>query len=435
VGWQWGQPAAGDHIACGRGWHVFVSPEKEAMPNQTRESGLRSIGNYRVLECLATTDLTSVYKGFDPATRQPVAIKVASDATKNKPVLLRRFNQEFMMIKGLSHPNLVRALRFGYHGDFPYMALEYVDGQSLGDRIEREGPLPEVEVVHIIIQIGGALHYAHQQRVIHRDVKPDNILLTSDGVPKLADLGLAKDCDSEELLTRPSTGLGTPNFMAPEQFTDAKHADPRCDVYSLGATLYMAVTGEAPFRAKGPMSILKKKLDNDLVPPRKVVARISPRTESAILRAMSVNPLARHPSCRGFINDLMGRSTGGTPTVVSPSRAVARQATASKKDHERRAAARLAASKQAICQPLRAGHGGEWDATLHDISADGVALIIPRRFEPRTVLALTLPDSDAGPANRILVRVVRVNQRPGRCWLHGCVFANRIGDEEVVAMA
>src|SRR5262249_23664208 len=155
------------------------------MPQKAHETGLRSIGMYRVLECLATTELTSVYKGLDPATCQHVAIKVASATTKKKHILLKRFNQEFTMIKGLTHPNLVRALRFGYHGDLPYMVLEYVDGMSLGDRIERDGPLIEAEAVRIISLIAGALYYAHQQRVIHRDVKPDNILLTSDGTPKL----------------------------------------------------------------------------------------------------------------------------------------------------------------------------------------------------------------------------------------------------------
>src|SRR5262249_30917425 len=288
-------------------------------------------------------------KGRDPATGEHVAVKVASPLTAGKPLLLKRFRQEFTIIKGLNHPHLIRALSFGTHADAPYMVLEYVDGMSLGGRIVRRGRLPGPEAVRIVAQVAEALHYAHQQRVIHRDVKPDNVLLTADGVAKLADLGLAKDCDSEELLTRPSSGLGTPNYAAPEQFSDAKHADPRCDVYSLGATLFKAVTGEVPFRAKGHMSVLKKKLENDLTPPRQLVPSFSPGVEPTILGAASVTPRARHASCRAFINDLAGRSSGGTPVVVVVTgdgrvADAARQARAAKSSHERRATVRISSS-------------------------------------------------------------------------------------------
>src|SRR5262249_21557363 len=150
-----------------------------------------------------------------------------------------------------------------YEGEVPYMVMEFVDGPSLGDRIEREGRLPEAEAVRVITQVAQALHHAHRQQVIHRDVKPDNILLAADGRAKLTDLGLAKDCEAGPALTRASTGLGTPNFMAPEQFRDAKNADPRCDIYSLGATLYMAITGELPFRARGPLNVWTKKRNNE----------------------------------------------------------------------------------------------------------------------------------------------------------------------------
>jgi serine/threonine protein kinase len=393
----------------------------------TCEKPPRCIGEYQVLELLGATDLTSVYKGLNPATGEQVAIKVASPLTASKPVLLKRFSQEFTMIKGLKHPHLIRALGFGNHDLVPYMVLEYVDGMSLGNRIEKEGALPEAEAVRIITQVAEALQYAHQQRIIHRDIKPDNILLTTDGVAKLADLGLAKDCDSEELLTRPSSGLGTPNFMAPEQFSDAKHADPRCDIYSLAATLYMAVTGTVPFQAKGAMSVLKKKLENALVPARKVVPSVSARVEAAILRAVDVNPRSRHSTCRQFIDDLNGRSTGGTPVVAAPARAT-------KSSYERRATARLASTKEGRCQPLRAGEGGKWQVAVRDVSADGVGLVLPRRFEPRTVLVLELVAKEDEPAQRFLVRVVRVVPTSGRRWLHGCVFANRLSDEEVQAL-
>src|SRR5262249_15693328 len=214
-----------------------------------------------------------------PETGRLVAIKITGTEVKKNPVLLKRFEQEFAVSRNLEHPHLVRGIQFGYEGDVPYMVLEYVDGPSLGDRIEREGRLPEAEAIRIITQVAEALHHAHQQRIVHRDVKPDNTLVTADGQAKLTGLGLAKDYEADYHLTRASTGLGTPNFMAPEQFSDAKNADARCDVYSLGATLYMALTGELPFRARGAGTIWKKKLSNDLVPPRKFLPVMSPSVE------------------------------------------------------------------------------------------------------------------------------------------------------------
>src|SRR5205823_5193663 len=118
---------------------------------------------------------------------------------------------------------------------------------------------------------------AHKQNLIHRDVKPDNILVTNEGVAKLADLGLVKEADTDLNLTKTGRGLGTPHFMAPEQFRDAKNADVRCDVYSLGATLYQTVTGELPFRSTGPLDTWMKKIQNDLTPPRQLVPDISER--------------------------------------------------------------------------------------------------------------------------------------------------------------
>jgi serine/threonine protein kinase len=145
--------------------------------------------------------------------------------------------------------------------------------------------------------------------LIHRDVKPDNILLTTDGVAKLADLGLVKETETDLNLTRTGRGLGTPHFMAPEQFRNAKNADVRCDIYSLGATLYMMVTGELPFKSNGPLDAWMKKIQGDLTPPRSLIPTLSERVEWAILRAMSADPNLRPASCREFIEDLTGHST------------------------------------------------------------------------------------------------------------------------------
>src|SRR5207248_1142086 len=141
------------------------------------------------------------------------------------------------------------------------------------------------------------------------------ILVMPDGTAKLADLGLVKTGDTDLNLTKTGRGLGTPHFMAPEQFRDAKGVDPRCDIYSLGATLYMMVTGELPFRSNGPLDAWMKKINNDLTPPRKLVPDLPERTEWAILRAMSPDRDNRPVSCREFVEDLSGQSTRSLPTT------------------------------------------------------------------------------------------------------------------------
>ncbi len=161
------------------------------------------------------------------------------------------------------------------------------------------------------------LHRAHKQNLVHRDVKPDNVLVTTDGIAKLADLGLVKETETDLNLTKTGRGLGTPHFMAPEQFRNAKNADVRCDIYSLGATLYQMITGELPFRSNGPLDAWMKKIQNDLTPPRQLVPELSERVDWAIRRAMSADPEKRPTTCREFIEDLTGHSTRRLPTVDS----------------------------------------------------------------------------------------------------------------------
>jgi serine/threonine protein kinase len=165
--------------------------------------------------------------------------------------------------------------------------------------------------------VAQGLHRAHKENLVHRDVKPDNILVTADGIAKLADLGLVKETETDLNLTRTGRGLGTPHFMAPEQFRNAKNADIRCDIYSLGATLYQMVTGELPFRSNGPLDAWMKKVHNDLVPPRQIVPDLSERLDWAIRRAMSADPGKRPASCREFVEDLTGKSTRRLPQVDS----------------------------------------------------------------------------------------------------------------------
>jgi serine/threonine protein kinase len=399
------------------------------MASALAEPRLAVIGDYEILSLLGCGAMSQVYKGRCRNTGEFVAVKVPLAALLQNPILLKRFAQEFGVARLLDHPNLVRVLKYGHSDGTPYIAMEYIDGVSLGDRIDRDGPLSEAEALGVITQVGTVLHAAHKRKIIHRDVKPDNILLTTDGRAKLTDLGLAKDVEADLDLTRPMRGLGTPFYIAPEQFTDAKHVDGRCDVYSLAATLYMAVTGEAPFQARGNLSIWKKKMANDLTPPRQRAPGLSERVERAICRALSADPDARPATCRRFIREL--RSTPRPRPALEAAPPVAPSAGRSQVG-DRRTEVRFPSRLKGFCRPLAAEKRRRWPVRVRNVCSDGVAMVMGRRFEPGAVLRVTLPGETGSRV--YLVRVVGLQVHALKTWVVDCVFPRPISVEEVKSL-
>ena len=397
------------------------------MSLKTRSGRLKSLGNIELLDKIAEGGMGSVYRGRDAGTGDLVAVKLLAPELADRPVLLKRFEQEFRTASSLRHPNVVRGLAFGVEGGHHFLVMEYVDGPSLGRHIAEKGRLPEARALVIVTQIAEALHQAHAQNLVHRDVKPDNILLTSDGRAKLADLGLVKRQDVDVELTMPNSGLGTPNFMAPEQFSDAKNADRRCDIYSLAATLYMALTGELPFNARTPLNILKKKLRNELRPVREIVPSVSERAARAVTRALSIDPGRRQVSCLEFVADLNG--TNQRPTVLPdpPPRAPVPP----RRGPERRATVRFPSRQEGACLPVAGEATHTWSARIQDISAGGISLLLRRRFEPRTTLLLQLKGREHGRRHTLMVKVIRAQPHTPKGYLVGCSFARKLSDEEL----
>ena len=278
------------------------------------------LGNYDVLAKIAEGGMGTVYKARHRFTGEVVAVKVISPGTNRSQVILQRFEQEFRAAKVLDHPNVVRAIEYCGSGPHPFLVMEFVDGESVGQRIEREGPILEVEAIRLTAQICDGLQRAHKQGLVHRDVKPDNILVTRDGVAKLTDMGLVKEVDGDLNLTRTGKGLGTPHYMAPEQFRNAKGVDVRGDIYSIGATLYAMVTGTVPFANSNPLDCWMRKIKNEFPPPKDLNPAISDRVDWAIRRAMSAEPSQRPASCREFLEDLTGQSrgSGSVKAVATP---------------------------------------------------------------------------------------------------------------------
>jgi serine/threonine protein kinase len=399
----------------------------------TKAEDLKIVGGYQLLETIGKGGMGVVYRARkQDSDDDPVALKLLLP-DKGSAVLLKRFEQEFRAALRVDHPNIVKVLDFGVDGEHHFLVMELVEGKSLGSVIQKFGALKEEKVIDVMVQIAKGLHKIHQLNLVHRDVKPDNILLAASGVAKLTDLGLVKILDEDIDLTRPNSGLGTPNFMAPEQFNNSKHADPRYDIYSLGATLYTAITGKVPFWAATPLQVLKKKHCCELVPVRSLAPKVSAQIEQTIARAMSVDPRKRHASCEEFIAELTGktaarsrRSSGTVRVVRTPAREFPGQ--------EKRVYPRHPAHLDSRCLPV-AGHKEDvWVSSICDVSLTGIGLLVNRRFEVGTVLEIKFQNLGEEAPLRLFVRVMRQQARAARKWLLGCKFASPLSDEELKAL-
>jgi serine/threonine protein kinase len=371
-----------------------------------------------------------VYRARDQITGGPVAIKVLNCRIHENATLHKRLDTEFRAATQLEHPNIVRALELGTEGTTSYLVYELVEGENLGDLIDRKRKLPEAEAVRIITQVAQALHYAHQRQVIHRDVKPDNILVLPDGRAKLTDFGLAKDFNNDMDLTRHAAGLGTPHFMAPEQFQGAKTVDQRADIYSLGATLYNAITGQLPFDAKFPLAILTKKERGELTPLRKLVPNASERVEAATRAALAVKPDDRPANCLEFFKLLTSRNSAEIDRVEMP------QPSGS----ERRAFVRhpLGVGTFGAVDTAIYGGTGEtdelWPLVVRDVSAGGIGVLLARRFEMGTELTIELTAGQDATPRWLPARVVRIEPEKNGHWVHGCAFRHPLSQDELAAL-
>ena len=371
----------------------------------------------------------TVYRAVNGDTGATVAVKVLDLSGAGNAKIVERFQLEFQSALKLDHPNVVRALDFGCDDGKVYIVMELIDGITLSQAIDEGGAMPEATAVRIATQVAQALNYAHQRRIVHRDVKPDNILIRADGLAKLADFGLAKDFDDDQGLTKPLTGLGTPHFMAPEQYEDAKNAGVLCDVYSLGATLYCAVTGKLPFSDCASLVALTRKIKGDIAPPRVVVPELSEEVDFAIRKAMSPDPAKRPASIMHFIRMLQsGKSKSGESSTLvpqTPHPAV-----------ERRAAVRHLVALPGSCAIDTSAHDREriedWPAVVRDLSVSGMGLILARRFELGTLFCVEVTAEDeSAPPRKHLVRVCRILSESQGHWFHGCALVDTMQEEHL----
>jgi serine/threonine-protein kinase len=245
-----------------------------------------------------------VYKARQLRLNRLVALKLVRPEAAGARVRRPRFLVEGEVLARLQHPNVVRIYDVGFHRGQAYFALELVEGGSLATRLDGK-PLPPRRAARLVACLARAVQAAHAQGVVHRDLKPGNVLLTADGVPKLADFGLAKTLDVDLSLTRTGEVLGTPAYMAPEQaLGQAAQVGPLTDVYALGVILYEALTGRPPFLAETYQEVLRQVSWSEPVPPRRLQPRVPRDLEIICLRCLQKEPGRRYASAGDLADDL-----------------------------------------------------------------------------------------------------------------------------------
>jgi formylglycine-generating enzyme required for sulfatase activity len=279
---------------------------------------------YVILGELGRGGMGIVYKAWQTVLNRFVALKMIRSGADATPAELARFRVEARAVARLQHPNLVQIYEVGQQEGRPFVALEYLAGGSLAQKLG-EAPLPPVPAAELVQTLSLAVHYAHQQGVLHRDLKPANILLAGDGTPKIADFGLAKRLESEPGLTAPEyhtesgAVMGTPSYMAPEQARGKTGAiDPRTDVYALGAILYETLTGRPPFQGTSRTETLLLVLGQEPVPPRQLQPKVPRDLDTICLKCLRKEPARRYGSAEALANDLK-HFLAGEPIGARPS--------------------------------------------------------------------------------------------------------------------
>lgn len=266
---------------------------------------VKKLGKYILKEKLGEGSMGSVWLSYHTGLSIPVAIKLLNmDLAAEDPDFLNRFMQEGRLAGQLNHKNIVRIYDAGIEGKNAYIVMEFIEGCDTLELLESRGALPPDEVLALAISVTEALAEAHSLGIIHRDIKPDNILATNEGRIKLADLGLAKHVDDNFGSTIAGTALGTPYYIAPEQALDALKADQRSDIYSLGATLYHLLTGFLPFEGDNIMGVMLRHTNEPLVPPQEKKPGLPENFCSVICKMMEKKPNKRYQSCAELLDDL-----------------------------------------------------------------------------------------------------------------------------------
>ena len=279
-----------------------------------------TIGRYKIIEEIGRGGLAIVYRATDTVLERSVAMKMILPEQQQSDKFLRRFQREAKTLAQLSHPSIVKVLDYGEHEGVPFLIMEYIPGGTLSSRMGRV--FPYTEAAALLAPIAHALHHAHQHKVVHRDVKPANILINELGQPMLSDFGIVKLTETDESQSLTGTGalVGTPAYMAPEQI-QGRPVDARSDIYALGIVLFELVTGRKPYIANTPIELTLKHLNDPIPRPRQFTRELPAEVEQVILKAMSKKPEDRYQDMAAFATVLESLASGQKVTGRANARA------------------------------------------------------------------------------------------------------------------
>ncbi len=279
-----------------------------------------TLGQYQIVELIGEGGMASVYKAWQPNLRRYVALKVLAPRLADNAAFIQRFQQEAVSVANLRHTHVVTIHDVGAEGDHHYIAMEYVEGVSLEDRIREQGAMSPQQALDVLAGVGAALDYAHGQGFIHRDVKPANILIAPDGRAVLTDFGIVKALSGSGVtaaLTQNGSIFGTPHYMSPEQVRE-ENVDHRADLYALGIVSYEMLSGQVPFDGATTHSILYAQANTPPPPLRQVAGpAVSPPLEAVVHKMLAKQPRDRYDSAGAFARDLSQAIAGVWPPGVS----------------------------------------------------------------------------------------------------------------------
>src|SRR5689334_5492194 len=325
------------------------------------------LGDYELTALLGAGGMAEVYRGLDVGLGRAVAVKVLPASLAGDPGYVARFRAEARRVAALDHLHIVPVYHYGEERGLLYLVMPILK-ESLRDRLERalagtDEPLPIVAAARYVMEIAAGLDMAHAQGIVHRDVKPENILLDESGAALLTDFGIAREASvlrqPGQVRTLAATGLpvGTPEYMAPEQLRGVS-VDQRADIYALGAVLYELLTGVAPHEAPTPYEVAALALTQPITPPSMHNPRVWPELERVTLRALAADPAARYQDMRAFAIELRqalarqpSSATREAPTPSAPIAALAAVAAPARSTSSARATPRLASASAVATLP------------------------------------------------------------------------------------
>jgi eukaryotic-like serine/threonine-protein kinase len=383
-------------------------------------------GRYRLDAQIGRGGMSTVYRAFDVVLERTVAIKLMHRETAADSDQLERFRREARSVAQLNHPRIVTVIDAGEDSSpggeagSPYIVLEYVDGETLKDLIRREGPLEITQAIAYAIEIGRALGAAHERQIVHRDVKPQNVLIGAEGGAKITDFGIARTL-TEEGLTMDGRVLGTTDYVSPEQAL-GQPVTGQSDLYSLGIVLYEMLTGEVPFRGESPVAVAMKHVREEIPDVRALRPELSAATAAVLDRAVAKDLSRRHPSAASMGADLeevlaietsrSGQATGEVTTILRTLPGRAQRRVPWRMRHPARWVASIAllALIVAVALALVAGRAHRGTGVGSDVVSHGL--------EPVQLSQTAAHDYNpfgTGPENRDLIQNV-VDNDPNTTW-------------------